>query len=332
MAKSEKAPVKKIFTFEELEIPVGAKLYHKDDQRHTCVVLDDKRAVRYEFGDIKDESRKITELTNYVYSVIYNTDLHGRFAPLRNWLYEGEILQQRKERLEENKKIVEKERQTINRSEKEGIVYIISNPRMEGLIKIGMTRDSVEQRINNLSSVTGVPARFELRFAGRVDDCKKTENILHTAFKKERINEKKEFFEMSYERAKELLEACGCEAVAIKNEDIIESEEEKENLADAHIKERRNIENFNFNMIEIKEGEKLIFLDDENTTCTVAPKSDTNENRKKIIYEGREMTLSAAAGEVLTKKERELSNVRGPYYWYYKGKSLMDLRDEMDSK
>ncbi len=324
MTEIEKTPTKKIFTFDGLKIPVGARLYHKENINHTCVVLDGERAVRYEFGDIEDESRKITELTNYIYSVIRDTEIRGSFAPLLNWLYEDEILQQRKERLESK----EKETQDSLKNEREGIVYILTNPRMKGLIKIGKTTDSVEKRINALSSATGVPLRFEFDCAIKVKDCNKAENYLHEKFKEKIINKSREFFEMSPEDARPALLNLAHEPVTIKNEYIAENEDEKKNVGNAQEKERRNIENFNFNMVEIKDGEKLIFLDDENTTCTVAPESDTNKSRKKIIYEGREMTLSAAAGEVLTKKERELSNVRGPYYWYYKGKSLMDLRDD----
>ena len=79
----------------------------------------------------------------------------------------------------------------------EGIVYILSNEAMPGLIKIGLTkRDGLEARLNELYS-TGVPLPFTCEYACRVKDCKAVENALHTAFTKDRINPAREFFRTS---------------------------------------------------------------------------------------------------------------------------------------
>ncbi|NBO92714.1 MAG: GIY-YIG nuclease family protein, partial [Planctomycetia bacterium] len=45
------------------------------------------------------------------------------------------------------------------------IVYVLTNEAMPGLIKIGLTSDSVESRLTSLSSHTGVPLPFECYFA-----------------------------------------------------------------------------------------------------------------------------------------------------------------------
>jgi hypothetical protein len=51
-----------------------------------------------------------------------------------------------------------------------GIVYVLTNPAMPGIVKIGKTsRESVHTRLNELYS-TGVPVPFECAFAGRVQD------------------------------------------------------------------------------------------------------------------------------------------------------------------
>ncbi len=44
------------------------------------------------------------------------------------------------------------------------IVYVLTNPTMPGLIKIGRTTN-LEQRVKSLSSDTGVPLPFEVFYA-----------------------------------------------------------------------------------------------------------------------------------------------------------------------
>lgn len=49
-----------------------------------------------------------------------------------------------------------------------GIVYLLTNPAMPGLVKIGMTeRDSMDARLRELYS-TGVPVPFECQYACKV--------------------------------------------------------------------------------------------------------------------------------------------------------------------
>ena len=56
-----------------------------------------------------------------------------------------------------------------------GIVYLLTNPVMPGLVKIGMTtQKEIEQRMKELYT-TGVPLPFECQFACKVKktDCAK---------------------------------------------------------------------------------------------------------------------------------------------------------------
>jgi len=69
----------------------------------------------------------------------------------------------------------------------EGIVYILTNPAMPNLVKIGMTtRLEVGIRMSELYT-TGVPVPFECSFAGKVADVKKVEKAFHKAFGPYRI-------------------------------------------------------------------------------------------------------------------------------------------------
>lgn len=76
---------------------------------------------------------------------------------------------------------------------KAGIVYILSNPAMPGLVKIGITtHHTVEQRMKELFN-TSIPVPFKCEYACRVDNCFAVEHALHTAFRDYRIHPQREF-------------------------------------------------------------------------------------------------------------------------------------------
>ena len=58
----------------------------------------------------------------------------------------------------------------------EGIVYVLTNPAMPGMVKIGKTGREVEARLNDLYT-TGVPLPFECAYAARVADMDKVESL-----------------------------------------------------------------------------------------------------------------------------------------------------------
>ena len=71
-----------------------------------------------------------------------------------------------------------------------GIFYLLTNPVMPGLVKIGMTtQEDIDKRMKELYT-TGVLVPFECQFACKVKkvDCTKIEKALHTAFAPQRIN------------------------------------------------------------------------------------------------------------------------------------------------
>lgn len=81
-----------------------------------------------------------------------------------------------------------------------GWVYILRNPSMPGVLKIGMTQKSVELRIKQLSAPTGVAAPFECVWSGWSDDCVSAESLAHKEFDQARASGK-EFFHISEEDA-----------------------------------------------------------------------------------------------------------------------------------
>lgn len=90
-------------------------------------------------------------------------------------------------------------------NQEEGIVYILTNPAMPGLVKIGKTaRGSVEARLSELYS-TGVPVPFECAYAAKVTNQTVVEKAFHQAFAPYRINAKREFFEIEADQAISIL-------------------------------------------------------------------------------------------------------------------------------
>ena len=77
-----------------------------------------------------------------------------------------------------------------------GYVYILSNPSMPGLLKIGMTRFDPSRRVQELSSATGVPTPFQLVYYREFYDCVAAEIEIHSilASKGLRYNDQREFF------------------------------------------------------------------------------------------------------------------------------------------
>lgn len=77
-----------------------------------------------------------------------------------------------------------------------GYVYILSNPSMPGIFKIGKTTRSVEQRCNELWQ-TGVPTPFGVEHQVLCPDCHELEAWMHKHFSKDRVSTSREFFTCS---------------------------------------------------------------------------------------------------------------------------------------
>ena len=77
-------------------------------------------------------------------------------------------------------------------------VYILSNISMPGLIKIGRTNRSVEERLKELNN-TSLPTEFIVENTIETSDSKYLEKMVHKNFDKHRINENREFFRINHE-------------------------------------------------------------------------------------------------------------------------------------
>lgn len=81
-----------------------------------------------------------------------------------------------------------------------GFVYVLLNPQMQGLVKIGKTTRDANVRVAELSQQTGVPAEFILVFQQEVTDCDHVERLVHERLIEHRLPNK-EFFKVPVEEA-----------------------------------------------------------------------------------------------------------------------------------
>lgn len=193
----------------------------------------------------------------------------------------------------------------------EGIVYILTNPAMPGLVKIGKTlRDSVEGRLADLYS-TSVPVPFECEYAARVEDAGAVERILHEAFGPYRINPKREFFDITPEQATAFLQFIALEDVTPEIKQEADSVDVQSQAGAERLRSRRP--NLDFIEMGIPIGSELKF--------TQADESVEVIDNKRVKYKGEDYGFTA-----ITRELRGSSyHVRPALYWTYKGKLLKEI-------
>ena len=76
-----------------------------------------------------------------------------------------------------------------------GRVYVLTNPRMQGLVKIGFTLGTVEGRAKELDA-TGTPEPFEIAYQVEVRGPQILERLAHSQLAGHRVRNSREFFEV----------------------------------------------------------------------------------------------------------------------------------------
>lgn len=86
-----------------------------------------------------------------------------------------------------------------------GFIYVLSNPSMPGIYKIGMTRRTVAERVEELSRSTSTPTPFRLE-AEFLSHCPLSdEQAIHRSLSMYKVSENREFFKCSLER---IIDCC----------------------------------------------------------------------------------------------------------------------------
>ncbi len=200
------------------------------------------------------------------------------------------------------------------------IVYLLTNPVMPELVKIGRTTN-LEERLRSLSTHSGVPVPFEVFYACEVSDSAKVERQIHEGFGDHRINPKREFFRINPERILAILKLVELRDVT-PAEDVVEDRVEQDSLN----RERNRRENFKFSILGLKTGSVLTFLRDESIQATVI-------DDRRISFEGKETSLSSSALEILrTRYGYRAKTIAGPQYWCFEGKTLSEMRQELETE
>lgn len=89
-------------------------------------------------------------------------------------------------------------------------VYVLSNPSLpKEYLKIGYTKLKPEERAIQISAATGVPTPYKVEWAYKCFNGEIVERTVHNKLKAHRINNRKEFFNISLEEAKEVIILIG---------------------------------------------------------------------------------------------------------------------------
>jgi hypothetical protein len=96
-----------------------------------------------------------------------------------------------------------------NRGEGDQWVYVLSNPTQPGIFKIGYTKLTPDERAKQISAATGVALPYEVTWAFRCFNGEQLEGEVHRALEKYRVNSQREFFQIEFEEAKEIIEKIG---------------------------------------------------------------------------------------------------------------------------
>lgn len=200
-----------------------------------------------------------------------------------------------------------------------GYVYLLTNPVMPGLVKIGMTeRQDLEQRLRELYT-TGVPVPFECVYAAKVNqsDCRRIEQALHKAFGPQRVNENREFFRIHPDQAKVILELFHHEdATEEITEEINKDLTLEDKVAVTNSKPRRP--SLNFFEMGLHKGDILQWRDDNSISVII-------DSERTVIYEGEPKSLSALSAQL---KHYNTKHIAPGAYWLYRDRLLGDIYDE----
>lgn len=89
-------------------------------------------------------------------------------------------------------------------------VYVLANESQPGMYKIGYTnKDDVNERVKQLSRSTSVPTEFTLEYAFRCFNGERLESEIHKSLKSYRVSKDREFFAVTINEAKEIIEDLG---------------------------------------------------------------------------------------------------------------------------
>ena len=194
------------------------------------------------------------------------------------------------------------------------IVYVLTNPAMPGLVKIGKTEgEDASVRLSQLYT-TGVPFPFTLEFACGVANPDEVEKAMHQAFGPNRVNLKREFFKIEAAQAIAILTLLHVEDATAEVEHQTAGVDAVDVEAGRVYRNRRP--NFNFEEMGIPVGSVLTLTSNGANATVVGP--------KRVSVNGEEMSLSATT-QTLLGLDYAIAPVPR---WSFQGKLLQEFYNE----
>jgi len=208
-----------------------------------------------------------------------------------------------------------------------GYVYIFINEWMPKLVKIGITdnlEDRLKQSAGSGGSGTFIPCAFSCYYAVKSDQNDKLEKFMHQVYDKFRINDRREFFELSPVEAKDTLKGLVTLGIATEINDeeteLITDKITKELTDEGEQKILRKRPRTTFKMLGIKQGSELVFKGNNTIICK------TVDDENIVEYEGQKRTISNVSVELTGNSSNGFEN------FLYNGKILGDIRRELEAE
>lgn len=209
------------------------------------------------------------------------------------------------------------ENQRSERMSSREIVYVLTNPAMPGLTKIGKTTQmDLSSRLSQLYT-TGVPVPFECAYACEVEDCAKVERAFHTAFGDHRVNPKREFFSIEPERVIAILQLLAVTDVTPQVERELSAGLDSDDRESRETLKRSKRPRMNFAEMGIPAGSFLVFKDDGEIRARVV-------DDRQVECDGTVSSLTKLTTDILGTPY----SVQPSPYWTFEGRSLKVLYDE----
>jgi hypothetical protein len=196
------------------------------------------------------------------------------------------------------------------------IVYVLTNPAMPGLVKIGQT--SAEEAAVRLAQLysTGVPFPFNLEYAAKVNNPGEVENALHRAFAPNRVNPRREFFSIEAEQVIAILKLLHIDEVTSELQQTpAPSQVTAAEITAGNEYERQRRPKLNFVEMGIPIGSTLLFKDGVASALVASPK------KVKVGEDGEELSLTALTQSLLGIERP----VQPSPYWSFNGRSVLDI-------
>jgi hypothetical protein len=202
------------------------------------------------------------------------------------------------------------------------IVYVLTNEAMEGMVKIGRTTTSVEQRIKELDN-TSVPLPFQCFYAAEVGNSALVESKLHRIFSDKRIRTNREFFRADANQVREAIQLAELKDVTPRADVVVDASDVQALQKAVATEERRT--RLKFTELEIPIGSLLSFAKDGGITCAVVADG-------RVQFEGQVLSPSAAALIVVRRMGYQWTAVSGSDYWEFEGETLAARRLRLEDE